>query len=77
LLDEAWAGFARAVLPPGCSAVQRQGMRRAFYSGAFSALVHLMTIADDSVSEEQGMAILDALHQECHEFNNLVKSGRA
>jgi hypothetical protein len=77
LLDEAWQEFARAVLPRDASAVQRQEMRRAFYGGAFSVLTLMAALGDDSVSEDQGVKVLDQLHRECHAFNGMVRRGRA
>ena len=77
-MAEQWDSFARAVLPEGCPAVQRQEMRRAFYAGA-EALLHGVLQVLSAEGEEATAEDLDAmanLEKELSEFAELVKKGR-
>ena len=77
-MAEQWDSFARAVLPEGCPAVQRQEMRRAFYAGA-EALLHGVLQVLSAEGEEATAEDLDAmanLEKELSEFVELVKKGR-
>ena len=77
-MAEQWDSFARAVLPEGCPAVQRQETRRAFYAGA-DALLHGVLQPIAAEGEEATAEDLDAmanLEKELSEFAELVKKGR-
>lgn len=77
-VNEMWDSFARAVLPPNCSTVQRWEMRRAFYAGCHAMLEACsFGIGDDSVSEEQGVQWIEEWHQELRRFQADVREGRA
>jgi hypothetical protein len=72
-----WDDFAAATLPVGVSGVQRKETRRAYYAGFFAMLCAARSIGDDSVSEEEGVEWLEALHAEVLAFYEDVKAGRA
>lgn len=76
-LASAWDTFVAAVLPPSAGPVQRQEMRRAFYAGAQAALLVTVAISEPEVSEEAGVATLEALHEECRQFAKAISEGRA
>lgn len=70
--------FERVVLPPSAGEVQRREMRRAFYSGAYAALLTCLEAAAESMDDdEQGEALIQALHDECRRFATDVAEGRA
>ena len=76
-INQAWASFSTQVIPPDASDVQRREMKLAFYAGV-AALAHLeLHVADDSVSEAEGEAVLQAAHKELHEYKDAVLRGEA
>lgn len=77
LIREAWECYNRDVLPRDAPPVQRSECRRAFYSGAQALLGIVACIGDDSVSEADGVGILEGLRGELDGFARLIKSGRA
>jgi hypothetical protein len=78
LMAEQWDQFARAVLQPGTSAIQRQEMRRAFYAGAESILFRVIqSFAPESEPTEADLQIMEDLDQELKDFAQAVKDGRA
>lgn len=76
-IKEHWESFAAAVIPNDASPYQIQDMRRAFYGGAMSAYNLCADIGLSSVSEEEGMAILENLEEEIRIFRLEVKHGFA
>lgn len=78
LMAEEWDKFSRSVLPPGCAAVQKQEMRRAFYAGAQSILFRVLeSFAPESEPTAEDLAIMQGIHEELQDFATLVSSGRA
>lgn len=75
-IRDAWQSYREHVLPPDAPSVQVQECRRAFYAGAHSVLCVVTAIGDDSVSEDQGLDTLTALHEENDRFLADVKAGR-
>lgn len=65
-----WEKFVIDVLPKDAPAVQRVEMRRAFYAGAASLLNIQTKIADDDVSMDAGVMILEGIHQELLSFTD-------
>lgn len=61
------AVWAKAVMPPNVSQVQRQEMERAFYSGFCSALNCLM-LEVSAISDEEGVRACEALLRECETY---------
>lgn len=77
-IAEMWAIYLKMVVPRDAHRIQIQECRRAFYAGAQSVLMDgLMGIGDDSVDEDAGMRHLESLHEECEQFAEAVKAGRA
>lgn len=72
-----WESYRREVLPANAPAVQVQECRRAFYAGVKATLAVLLEIGDDSVSEDQGVELIERLHDECRVFTADVLEGRA
>lgn len=72
-----WDKFVVLVLPTNAPPIQRQEMRRAFYAGVQSALALSWDIGGDDVTEDQGIAQLEAWHQECQAFGKLIQQGKA
>lgn len=58
-IAEQWAAFEALVMPKDAPPVQRQEMRRAFYSGAEAMLRLQYAAGDPSVSEEGGVLLPD------------------
>lgn len=76
-IAEQWALFEASVMPKNAPPIQRQEMRRAFYSGAAALLRIQLVIGSETVSEDAGVAILQGLHEELHAFSGMVTSGKA
>jgi hypothetical protein len=76
-LKEAWESFVKNVMPAAAPAIQHQEMRRAFYAGAYSMLVLVTEAAPDSISEDEGVALLEGLAQECAAFHKTLAEGKA
>ncbi len=77
-MAEQWDSFARAALPSGVSAIQRQELRRAFYAGA-QGILHgvIASLTPESEPTDADLAIMANLETELSEFADLVKKGRA
>lgn len=73
-----WKSYRERVMPPQVPDVQLVETRRAFYAGA-SAVLALChdTIGDPNASEEEGVAILSGMHEECKQFAQRVEQGEA
>lgn len=72
-----WAIFEKLVMPQDAPPVQRQEMRRAFYSGA-QAMLHLQLLAiEPGLSEHASVAMLEGWHDECRRFAQQVAQGQA
>jgi hypothetical protein len=70
MIDEHWKVFAEAIFAgKPVARVQYDEMRKAFFAGATAMLRMMQAVGDDSVSEEQGVMVLDAVEQECVEFS--------
>jgi hypothetical protein len=74
---ERWQEFALGVINVDAPPEQRSEMRRAFFAGAYSILGVCMGISEDSVSEDQGIEILEATRKELEQFFADVKDGKA
>ena len=82
LVAEQWDSFARAILPEGCPAIQRQEMRRAFYGGAQGLFYALLKVLDSGLDPsleptEGDLAMLGGIERELSDFAESVKAGRA
>jgi biotin synthase-like enzyme len=78
LVAEQWDQFARAVLPPQCSDVQRRAMRRAFYAGANSILFRvLQVLAPEGEPTAADLEMMNDIHRELEQYAEMVKAGRA
>lgn len=70
MIDEHWKVFAKAIFAgKPVAQVQYDEMRKAFFAGATAMLRMMQAVGDDSVTEEQGVMVLDAVEQECVEFS--------
>ncbi len=76
-VKEAWESFEAAVIPEDAPAVQRSEMRRAFYAGAWAMLMGCSSIGETSVTEEEGVAMLESWKKECERFYLMMNMGRA
>jgi hypothetical protein len=76
-IAQMWLAYLDDVVPKGAPQVQLQETKRAFYAGVKAALGILTEIGDDTISEDQGVAIIEAMHEECRAFINDVLEGRA
>jgi hypothetical protein len=70
-----WESFAGAVIPPNPAVNQARDMRRAFFAGAMAALGLLEALSRDDFSEEEGVEMLKAVHDECRAFTNRIRAG--
>jgi hypothetical protein len=75
---EQWVSFEKAILPPNCSDVQRQEMRRAFFAGSFvvmDVLAEAMSDSDDMTAADETVMIDLATEREMYLADMLA--GRA
>lgn len=68
LVRDGWQTYAERVLPTGADAVQRQETRRAFYAGAWEILMRMADLGEPDISEEQGVAVLEATKREIQTY---------
>lgn len=74
----AFASYRAEVIPAAAPAVQVEECRRAFYAGSYSMLMNVANgIGDDSTSEDDGVAQLEALKTECEAFAVALGAGQA
>ncbi|MFN6572381.1 hypothetical protein [Dendronalium sp. ChiSLP03b] len=71
-LEQEWLEYASRVLPKGCSPIQKQETRRAYYAGIWTFMQMIKELGDDEVSEEQGAEELEKLENECKDFFSQV-----
>ena len=71
-----WDSFVMMVLPADAGPVQRSEMRRAFYAGAEATRRLHWDIGDKSVSEDEGMRMLDEWDKEIKQFAADIAAGR-
>ena len=76
-ISEAWNTYRAKVVPENCSLIQSMETRRAFYAGAQSLLVIVKTIGEDIISEDHGIAILEALQEELLEHIAAIQRGES
>lgn len=74
-VQQQWALFEAAVIPQSAPPVQRQEMRRAFYSGVKAVLRLQFEMGD--VSDDAGVAMIAGWHDECFRFAQQVATGAA
>jgi hypothetical protein len=71
-LSEQWQSYFKKVMPNGGPSIQVQECRRAFYAGAFAALMLVEIVGAEDVSAEAGVAYIQSLIKECRDFNARV-----
>jgi len=71
-----WQSFALAVMPVDAHPVQRQEMRRSFYGGVKAMLEVLKGIGSKSVSEEDGIALMERIDAELNQFYKDMLAGK-
>lgn len=78
LIADAWDSYARNVVPADACAEQKTETRRAFYAGAQSLLVAMLTGLDpESDMTEGDMDRMDGIHVELRQFARDVEAGIA
>ncbi len=75
-IQQAWDSYLRDVVPVGAPAVQITESKRAFFAGALAAFTVYTDVAPDDVSEEEGVARLEALYQELEAYKLTVGTER-
>ncbi len=65
---EMWTTFRNEALREIVNPIQIEETRRGFYAGAASMLELMMRVSPDDVSEDRGVEMLEALHQELRAF---------
>ncbi|MBN3949411.1 MAG: hypothetical protein HWQ38_24275 [Nostoc sp. NMS7] len=71
-----WQSYEAQVLPKGCSPVQLQETRRAFYAGAVSVLALMAKLSEEEITEEEGSDIIEELMQESRDFTARIGRDR-
>lgn len=72
-----WESYRAEVLPEDAGLVQITECRRAFYAGAQAMINLYAVIAEPSVSEDAGMAMISGFLDESRRFGEEVGAGRA
>jgi hypothetical protein len=67
-IQQAWQTFERDIIPADAPTIQRVEMKRAFYAGAAVILSVNAHIAEEGVSEDAAVAILEGLMEEAMLF---------
>lgn len=67
-IEEHWINFSTMVIGEDAPEVQKQMMRLAFFAGAQSVLDIQLNVSSESVSEDDAIKIIEALHIEAHSF---------
>ena len=76
-IHEVWESLEAAAIPADAPDIQRQEMRRAFYAGA-QAMLHLaFSVGPESVSEDEGAAMLERWRLEVLAFSRAIREGKA
>jgi hypothetical protein len=66
LVADMWRTFERQAVHPLAPQEQRDEMRLAFYAGVMSLLIFQREVlGDEEVSEETGVACVEAMYREC------------
>lgn len=68
-LELLWMDYRRKVIPAGASNAQILETKRGFYAGASSLFKILNEIGDDSVTEDEGAAVLSGINDELIKFS--------
>lgn len=76
-IQEQWISFEALVVPKNAHKIQRQEMRRAFYTGAEAMMRIEMNISSVGISEDAAVAILDGCRDEMKIFCEQVQNGKA
>lgn len=72
-----WTKYRAAVVPAGASPLQVQESRRAFYAGAQAVLLLQVQISVADVPDDVGAAFIGSLHDECAQFAEQIRAGKA
>ncbi len=59
-----WLEFEKQIIDDGAGPEQRRDMKSSFYAGFLSCLDAVVSLGDDSISEEQASKALDTLYAE-------------
>ena len=76
-IQEAWTSYMDEVIPKDAPTIQIQELKRAFVAGAKAILEIVTQIGEDDITEDQGVEILESIHEECRTFVKDVLEGRA
>jgi len=74
-VQEQWGSFSKIAIPKDAPDVQVTEMRRAFYAGVESMLRIQLAIGDAEISEDDAMAMLEGVYDECRRFAAEVARG--
>lgn len=69
-----WREYLLAAVPRGASQVQIQETRRAFFSGAETALLLSATMGSSGASEDECVRMFEGFIQECRDQRKLLGS---
>lgn len=73
---EQWNDFARNVLPPECSEIQRSETRRAFFAGAVALWgIVFKNLSPDSEPTEQDLQMMSDLSAEFDQHVAALRAG--
>lgn len=74
-IEALWQEVSKA-LPPSMSNGEKRERRRMFYAGA-QGMLELMSMKVSELSDDAGVAVIEALHQEARAFLAEMMAGRA
>ena len=76
-VQDQWESFAATVIHPDAGPNQRDQMRLAFFAGAWAMFSMLTDVGETDVTEDQGLAVIEALRLECIAFAKSLKPADA
>jgi hypothetical protein len=71
-LSEAWLEYALEAMPLNALPIQQKETRRAFYAGAWIMLTILSQMSEDSFTQDEASAQIEACFQEALAFKTMV-----
>jgi len=73
-IKNGWDQYRFLVIPPDANSVQVEECRRAFYCGAAQVMTINSAIGEPDMDQDDGLMILENLHQEINDFATAMRS---
>lgn len=78
LIEKAWVEYRTNLMPAGCSLVQLEETKKAFYAGSSALLdILLKAVGQGHEPTEADLFVMDGINRELLEFFQLVLVGKS